>query len=68
MMHDDRADVPDVPGFGPAAEDEAIVLGSPRPGYPLHRVPPAAAEEWLAFMDARGVRRVVCLLTPEPIA
>lgn len=58
----------DVPGFGPAAEDEPTVFGAPRPGYPLHRVPPAAVAQWLAFMDAQRVRRVVCLLTAEQLA
>lgn len=57
-----------VPGFGPAAETEPVVFGAPRPGYPLHRVPPPAVAEWLAFMDARQIRRVVCLLTPEQLA
>ncbi|HEY7835383.1 MAG TPA: dual specificity protein phosphatase family protein [Ktedonobacterales bacterium] len=57
-----------LPGFGPAAEDEPTVFGAPRPGYPLHRVPPAAVDEWLACMRGHDVRRVVCLLMPEQLA
>lgn len=55
-------------GFGPASEDEPTVFGAPRPGYPLHRVPPAAVDEWLAFMRAHAVQRVVCLLMPEQLS
>jgi protein-tyrosine phosphatase len=61
-------DVDDVAGFGPAAEDEPTVFGAPRPGYPLHEVPPAPVAQWLAFMRAHGIQRVVCLLTPEQLA
>lgn len=64
-MSDDPATVL---GFGPAAETEPTVFGAPRPGYPLHRVPPAPVAAWLAFMGAQQVRRVVCLLTPEQLA
>jgi protein-tyrosine phosphatase len=63
-MHDDR---PEVPGFGPAAEDEPTVFGASRPGYPLHRVPALLVDEWLDFMAGQGIRRVVCLLMPEQL-
>ena len=59
---------PDVPGFGPAAEGEQIVFGSPRPGYPRHRVPDSAVDEWLRFVTDHAIQRVVCLLTPEQLA
>src|SRR5579859_2878146 len=58
----------EVPGFGPAADDEPTVFGAPRPGYPLHHVPAAQVTHWLTFMRAHGIQRVLCLLTPEQLA
>jgi protein-tyrosine phosphatase len=58
----------DVPGFGPAAEDEPTVFGAPRPGYPRHQVTPEEVAVWLAFMRDQGIQRVVCLLTPEQLS
>jgi protein tyrosine phosphatase (PTP) superfamily phosphohydrolase (DUF442 family) len=44
--------------FGPAAPDEPIVFGAGRPG--------AQPQDWLAFMQAQGMRRVCCLLPQSP--
>jgi protein-tyrosine phosphatase len=51
--------------FGPAAAGEEIVFGARRPGYPLSRAGRQPVEDWIAFMLARGIRRVVCLLDAE---
>lgn len=51
-------------GFGAATEHEPIVFGARRPGFPLPSVPQAFVEEWIAFMIAQNIKRVVCLL-PE---
>lgn len=47
--------------FGPAAPQEKIVYGARRPGYRQNR-PARSVDEWLAFMTAKGIKRVCCLL------
>jgi protein-tyrosine phosphatase len=56
--------------FAPAAEDEAFVFGStapfgPRPQDGIGR---EDVNDWIAFMKARGIARVVCLLPDDQIA
>jgi protein-tyrosine phosphatase len=43
--------------FAAAAENELIVFGAARPGYPQGQV-----DRWIEFMQARGIQRVCCLL------
>lgn len=50
--------------FGPASEDETIVFGACRPGYSSHHVGQDFVDEWIDFMLAKGIQRVVCLLPP----
>ncbi len=47
-------------GFGPASQNERIVFGARRPGYPRDPV-----QDWLAFMKGKEIRRVCCLLSQE---
>lgn len=44
--------------FAPASARDAIVYGADRPGYT-----PELVDEWIEFMRARDVQRVVCLLS-----
>ena len=46
--------------FSPASTRDDIVYGADRPGYDAEQV-----SDWIDFMLARGVRRVVCLLSNE---
>ncbi len=53
--------------FGPAARDEQIVSGARRPGYNSTCVEKEVVDEWIAFMQQRKIRRVVCLLEEEQL-
>ncbi len=44
--------------FSPAAENETFVFGAERPGYSHDET----VAEWITAMQARGIRRVCCLL------
>lgn len=48
-------------------KDEKLVFGAQRPGYPGKFVQKQVAYDWIAFMKAQGVRRVVCLLPDEEL-
>lgn len=48
--------------FYPASDEEGIVYGASRPGYPSKVVYPEAVGEWIVFMKRNGIRRVCCLL------
>jgi protein-tyrosine phosphatase len=48
--------------FGPASQNEVIIFGAQRPGYPSGYVPPSEVDEWAAFMKSHGIQRVCCLL------
>ncbi len=50
-------------GFGPASEDEKIVFGAQRPGYPLQSVQRDTIGKWISFMKDQGIKRVCCLLS-----
>jgi protein-tyrosine phosphatase len=50
--------------FGAATETETVVFGARRPGFPFHKVPDRAVENWIAFMKGQNIQRVLCLL-PE---
>ena len=54
-------------GFGPPSRDEKLVFGAQRPGYPGKFIQRQVTEEWIAFMKAQGVRRLVCLLPDEEL-
>ncbi|SRR5579884_116197 len=51
-------------GFSAASEEEAYVFGARRPGFPFSRVSSQLVQAWIAFMQAQGITRVLCLL-PE---
>lgn len=49
--------------FGPAYADETTVFGAERPGKPGSSVTAEEVQDWIQFMQAEGIARVVCLLT-----
>lgn len=49
-------------GFSAACEREAFVFGARRPGFPFPRVSSTCVHAWIAFMQAQGITRVLCLL------
>jgi len=54
--------------FGAASPNEKIVFGAGRPGYEFN--PPILSEHitnWVQFMNAHGIRRVLCLLSSEQL-
>ena len=53
--------------FLSADSSEDIVYGAERPGYGSEHVGPEAVADWVAFMQARGIRRVCCLLAPAQL-
>lgn len=55
-------------GFAAASEPEMFVYGARRPGFPLPSVPQIFVDEWLAFMTAQDIQRVVCLLPQHQLA
>ncbi|MCX5996200.1 MAG: dual specificity protein phosphatase family protein [Chloroflexi bacterium] len=54
-------------GFGPPAKDEKLVFGAQRPGYPGKFVQKQVADDWITFIKAQGVSRLVCLLPDEEL-
>jgi protein-tyrosine phosphatase len=55
-------------GFSAASPEEKIVFGAARPAYGSPAISRKDAEDWLVYMQARGVKRVCCLLADEQIA
>jgi protein-tyrosine phosphatase len=55
-------------GFSAATAQEHYVFGACRPGFPLSRVSSVLLHRWIAFMQAQGIKRVVCLLPPRQLA
>jgi protein-tyrosine phosphatase len=55
-------------GFTPAYEQETFVFGARRPGFPFPRVSSMLVNTWIAFMQAQGITRVLCLLPPRQLA
>jgi len=49
--------------FGPAFENERIVFGASRPGYPSKQVGINRVLEWISFMKDEDIKRICCLLT-----
>ncbi|MGO8949338.1 MAG: dual specificity protein phosphatase family protein [Ktedonobacterales bacterium] len=49
-------------GFSAASLQEPFVFGARRPGFPFARVSSALVHAWIAFMQAQGITRVLCLL------
>ena len=49
-------------GFAAASERESFVFGARRPGFPFSRVSSMFVHTWIAFMQAQGITRVLCLL------
>ena len=55
-------------GFTAAYEQEHFVFGARRPGFPFSRVSSPLLQRWIAFMQAQGITRVLCLLSPRQLA
>jgi protein-tyrosine phosphatase len=55
-------------GFTAASEREQFIFGARRPGFPFHRVSSALLQQWIVFMQAQGITRVLCLLPPQQLA
>jgi hypothetical protein len=45
--------------FAPAAPGEKIVFGSERPAARTHAVSDTRVQEWRAYMQDKGIQRVV---------
>jgi protein-tyrosine phosphatase len=54
-------------GFSVASEEEPCVFGARRPGFPFPRVSSLLVHSWIAFMQAQGITRVLCLLPPRQL-
>jgi protein-tyrosine phosphatase len=54
-------------GFAAASEREHFIFGARRPGFPFSRVASSFVHSWVAFMQAQGITRVVCLLPPRQL-
>jgi protein-tyrosine phosphatase len=48
--------------FSPAAEGEGTIYGACRPAH-ASRAPGSTVEEWVEFVQDRGIGRICCLLT-----
>ena len=48
--------------FAPAERHELIVFGAARPKYDRNSV-----EQWIEFMQGRGIQRICCLLPSEQL-
>jgi protein-tyrosine phosphatase len=49
-------------GFSAAYEQEPFVFGARRPGFPFPGDSSIFVHTWIAFMQAQGITRVLCLL------
>lgn len=54
-------------GFSAASEQEPFIFGARRPGFPFSRVSSQFVHSWIAFMQAQGITRVLCLLPPRQL-
>jgi protein-tyrosine phosphatase len=54
-------------GFAVASEQEAFIFGARRPGFPFSRVSSTFVHTWMAFMQAQGITRILCLLPPRQL-
>ncbi|MFB6308888.1 MAG: dual specificity protein phosphatase family protein [Haloarculaceae archaeon] len=57
----------DVHRFAPAAPEEDYVYGACCPGWHSTAEHEEAVEEWIEFMQGRGIERVCCLLTGQQL-
>lgn len=48
--------------FAAACVGERIAFGASRPGYGTRSIDPQDIEEWVSYVRASGIQRVVCLL------
>lgn len=55
-------------GFSAAAQQEGYVFSARRPGFPFSPVSDQIVYTWIAFMQAQGIRRVLCLLPMSQLA
>jgi len=55
-------------GFAAASEQEHFIFGARRPGFPSSPVSSMQLQRWIAFMQAQGITRVLCLLSPHQLA
>jgi protein-tyrosine phosphatase len=55
-------------GFSAASEQEPYVFGARRPGFPFLRVSSQLVHSWIAFMQAQGITRVLCLLPTRQLS
>lgn len=54
-------------GFTAACEQEPFVFGARRPGFPFSHVSSLLVHTWIAFIQAQGITRVLCLLPPRQL-
>jgi protein-tyrosine phosphatase len=54
-------------GFTAASAQEPFVFGARRPGFLFPRVSSIFVHTWIAFMQAQGITRVLCLLSPRQL-
>jgi len=50
-----------------ARPEEAVVFGSPRPGYPSKAVAGSVVEDWISAVQRQRIRRVCCLLPSKQL-
>ena len=54
--------------FAPAAPDEESVYGASCPGWHTTTERDSAIDDWISFMQDRGIERVCCLLSGDQLA
>ena len=54
-------------GFGMSSRDDQFVYGAQRPGFPGKFVQRQVVDDWMAFVQKQGIRRIVCLLSDEEL-
>ncbi len=54
-------------GFTATSLQEPFIFGARRPGFPFSRVSSQFVHAWIAFMQAQGISRVLCLLPPHQL-
>lgn len=54
--------------FMPADGNEPNIYGSQRPGYPVRDVDMEKMLEWIMFMEAQKIDKIVCLLSESQLA
>jgi protein-tyrosine phosphatase len=54
-------------GFSAASEQETCVFGARRPGLPFSHVSSLFVHSWISFMQAQGIRRILCLMSSRQL-